>query len=256
MDQAGPEAEADGATGALSRPVAGGTLAMPVYEVLKREIVALDVYDADVGLRMDERGLAERLGVSRTPLRGALARLEQEGFVETRPRRGVFVRRKSLGEVVEMLEMWGALESMGARLACQRADEAAIAALARRAEADAAAGREGGADLGEHSEANIAFHRAVLALSGNARMIATGDGLIAHLAVVRRRAARDPARLERSARDHAGIVAAIEARDADLAARRVTAHNARLSAYLRRHWRHLTGENAGDATTPSGGPAA
>jgi len=221
-------------------PAAG--LREPIYEALKRAIMELDVYDPKAQTRMDERTLAESLGVSRTPLRAAIARLEQEGFVETQPRRGVFIRRKTLPEVLEMLEMWGALESSAARLACARATDAAIRGLRAAVGGYTASGAR--AEIGEYSEANIAFHRAVLALSGNRRMVEAGDSLLAHLAVVRRRALADPDRAERSVIDHGGIIAAIEAREADLSARRVEAHTQRLHAYLRRSWRYLTGDAA------------
>ncbi|MEM6423353.1 MAG: GntR family transcriptional regulator, partial [Pseudomonadota bacterium] len=217
-------------------------LSAPVYEALKRQILALDIYDPASELRMDERGLADQLGISRTPLREAIMRLEQEGFVEILPRRGVFIRRKSLDEILEMLELWGALEGTAARIACTRAADAEIAGL-RRLAGDASH------DPHEYSEANIAFHRTVLTLSGNRLMIETGEKLLEHLAVVRRRAMADPARAERSVSDHAGIVAAIEGRHADLAARRVEAHTARLHAYLRRSWRYLIGEEAASPPT-------
>ncbi|MEM6677575.1 MAG: GntR family transcriptional regulator [Pseudomonadota bacterium] len=210
-----------------------------IYGALKRSIMELDVYDPDAQRRLDERSLAEQFGISRTPLREALNRLEQEGFLEIRPRRGILIRRKTLPEVLEMLEMWSALESMAARIACARAPADQIAGLRRIAQHTA---EDAQAALSEYSEANIAFHRAVLALSGNQLMIDTGEGLLAHLAVIRRMALRDPDRAERSVTDHGGIIAAIEARQADLAARRVEAHTARLHAYLRRSWRYLSGE--------------
>ncbi|MEM6489380.1 MAG: GntR family transcriptional regulator [Pseudomonadota bacterium] len=210
-------------------------LAEPVYEALKSRIMAIDVYAPDAPRRMDERGLAEQLGTSRTPVRAALGRLEQEGFVETLPRRGVFIRQKSLAEVRQMLEMWAALEAAAARMACARASEAEVDALAAHL-ATAPAGR-----LSEYSEGNIRFHRAVLALSGNPLMIEAGDGLIAHLAAVRRRAAAEPARTERSMIDHGAIVGAIRRREPDVAARSVEAHTARLVAWLSRNWATLTG---------------
>ncbi|MEL6577114.1 MAG: GntR family transcriptional regulator [Pseudomonadota bacterium] len=215
-----------------------------IYAVLKQSIMELDIYDPESQRRMDERSLAEQLGISRTPIREAINRLAQEGFVEIQPRRGVFIKRKTLAEVLEMLELWSALESAAARLACQRASDVEIAALGDHAKHTAEGAR---AELSEYSEANIAFHRAVLALSGNQLMITTGDGLLAHLAAVRRRAMVDPSRAERSVIDHGGIIAALKARQPDLAARRVEAHTARLHAYLRRSWRFFTGEEAAES---------
>ncbi|MEM8820568.1 MAG: GntR family transcriptional regulator [Pseudomonadota bacterium] len=227
-------------------PVDGNfSLREHIYAVLKRSIMELDIYDPETQRRMDERSLAEQLGISRTPIREAINRLAQEGFVDIQPRRGVFIRRKTLPEVLEMLELWSALESMAARIACQRASDADIVALRTHARHTAEGAK---AELSEYSEANVAFHRAVLALSGNSLMIATGEGLLSHLAAVRRRAMIDPSRTERSVIDHGGIIAALEARQADLAARRVEAHTARLHSYLRRSWRYLTGEEPAVAT--------
>ncbi|MEM9783776.1 MAG: GntR family transcriptional regulator [Pseudomonadota bacterium] len=253
------EADADSLHDA-GRPGAQGagrsvSVSAPIYETLRQRIIDLDIYHPATPLRMDERGLAEAFGISRTPVRAAIHRLEQDGFVETMPRRGVFIRRRSLPEILEMVEMWGALEAAAARIACSRAADEAIASLRGHVS-------EQGSDpsklvLSEYSEANIAFHRTILTLSGNTMMIAAGDGLLAHLAAVRRRAMADPARTERSLTDHSRIVDALQARDADLSARLVEAHTALLHAYLARNWHMLTGEAPGPAmaTVPRAEPA-
>ena len=99
------------------------------YAALKRAITAMDIYDHPQEIRLDERRLSDGLGVSRTPIREAMTLLEQEGFVRTRPRRGIFVVRKSKREIVEMITVMAALESMAARLAAERATPADIAEL-------------------------------------------------------------------------------------------------------------------------------
>ena len=73
--------------------------------------------------------LSETLGVSRTPVREAMTLLEQEGFLRMVPRRGIYIVRKSKREIVEMIHMWAALESMAARLATIHATDAEIAKL-------------------------------------------------------------------------------------------------------------------------------
>ena len=71
------------------KPVNGSfSLKEHIGDVLKTSIMNLDIYDPDTDLRLDERQMASQLGISRTPIREALARLEQEGFVEIAPRRG------------------------------------------------------------------------------------------------------------------------------------------------------------------------
>src|SRR5919201_3791141 len=97
------------------------SFAKEAYAALKRAITAMDIYGHAGEVRLDERRLSEGLGVSRTPIREAMTLLEQEGFVPTPPRRGIFVVRKTKREIVEMITVMAALESMAARVAAQRA---------------------------------------------------------------------------------------------------------------------------------------
>ena len=66
-----------------------------VYDSLKKYILSLNIYLRERDFHLDERQLSEKLGVSRTPIREAIAKLEQDGIVRTVPRRGVYVHRKS-----------------------------------------------------------------------------------------------------------------------------------------------------------------
>src|SRR5919108_6142417 len=109
----------------------GTTFRKEAYAALKRAITAMDIYDHPREIRLDERRLSEELGVSRTPIREAMTLLEQEGFVRTRPRRGIFVVRKTKREIVELITVMAALESMAARLAAERASTKDIAGLHR-----------------------------------------------------------------------------------------------------------------------------
>ncbi len=90
----------------------------------------MDIYRSRGDIRLDERQLAQDFGISRTPVREAMAQLEREGFVRSVPRRGIYVVRKTKAEVIEMITAWAALESMAARLITQNAttDEIAVAA--------------------------------------------------------------------------------------------------------------------------------
>ncbi len=101
------------------------------YVALKSAIAAMDVYRSRAEIRLDERRLAQDFGVSRTPVREAMAQLEREGFVRSVPRRGVYVVRKTRREVIELITAWAALESMAARLITQTAGDDEIAALRR-----------------------------------------------------------------------------------------------------------------------------
>src|SRR6516165_5552691 len=84
------------------------TFRKEAYVALKRAIMAMDIYAHREGIRLDERRLSDGLGVSRTPIREAMTLLEQEGFVRTRPRRGIFVVRKTKREIVEMITVMAA----------------------------------------------------------------------------------------------------------------------------------------------------
>ena len=133
------------------------------YALLKNAIADTDIYDPNQELRLDERQLTTALGVSRTPIREALSLLEQEGFIRTIPRRGIYIVRKSKREMIEMIQMWAALESMAARLATLHASDAEIAKL--RHLFDEFQNSPPAEHLGEYSDANIAFHTAVIALA-------------------------------------------------------------------------------------------
>lgn len=211
-----------------------------IYGVLKKSIMDLDIYDPATNLRMDERTLADQLGISRTPIREAIMRLEQEGFVDIQARRGVFIKRKSLDEILEMIVVWAALESMAARLACIEATDEEIAELRKigaRYTKDKAK-----ANISEYSEANIEFHLCILGLSKCAMLQQIAEGLFTHLKAVRRKGMADTARADRSVVDHMNIIEAIEERNADLAADLVREHTLRLHEYIRRSWKHIAGE--------------
>src|SRR6185436_13671190 len=148
------------------------------YTALRHVIVSSDVYRSRSDIRLDERQLAQDFGVSRTPVREAMAQLEREGFVRSVPRRGVYVVRKTRREVIEMITAWAALESMAARLATERATDADIAGLRRMFatfEDDKLH-----AKLDEYSEVNINFHQTIIRLSGNQALIQLAANLFTH----------------------------------------------------------------------------
>lgn len=217
------------------QPIASSlTLKDRVYDMLREAIIEMNIYDDGADLRLDERSMAEQLQVSRTPLREALTRLEQEGFVEIKPRKGVFVIRKTLDEILEMIVAWAALESMAARLAVSVATAGDIKNLRKHALRHSESSSR--ADLSEYSEANINFHQMILEMSG-CRLLATmADGLFMHMHSVRRRALEENDRATRSVVDHMSIIEALESRDADLAERLVRDHTMRLHSHVRRAW--------------------
>lgn len=223
------------------------TLKDQVYDKLKDAITEMDLYSETADLRLDERSLAEQLGISRTPLREAIARLERDGLVQVLPRKGVFVQRKSMDEILEMIVAWAALESMAARLATTEATDAEIASL----RSIAAKYNDGALDtrISEYSDDNIRFHQRILEISKCALLKTMADGLFLHMHAVRLRAMNEGDRVQRSVVDHAEIIEALEARDADLAAERVRDHTMRLHEHVRRTW--VTMEQAAAARNAS-----
>jgi DNA-binding GntR family transcriptional regulator len=202
------------------------------YAALKQAITAMDIYDHPEEIRLDERRLSEVLGVSRTPIREAMTLLEQEGFVRTRPRRGIFVVRKTKREIVEMITVMAALESMAARLATLHAAAADIAGL--RCLMDAfTSGPE--AHLDEYSEANIAFHQAIIRLGGCALLTEMSENLFIHMRAIRAITIHQDNRAARSIVDHMNIIEALERRDTEAAESLVRRHTLDLAAHVERH---------------------
>jgi DNA-binding GntR family transcriptional regulator len=181
------------------------------YAALKSVIVSMDIYRSRSDIRLDERQLAQDFGVSRTPVREAMAQLEREGFVRAVPRRGVYIVRKTRREVIEMITAWAALESMAARLITENATDEEIAALRRMF-----ATFEGGkhrAHLDEYSEVNIEFHQAIIRMSRNSVLISLAENLFTHMRMIRRKTIGEQDRADRSIRDHINIIEALESRD-------------------------------------------
>jgi len=207
------------------------------YAALKNVIAAMDVYRSRAEIRLDERRLAADFGVSRTPVREAMAQLEREGFVRAVPRRGVYVARKTKREVIELITAWAALESMAARLITQIAGDDEIASL-RRMFATFENG-EVRAHLDEYSEVNIEFHQAIIRMSRSGMLIDLAENLFTHMRMIRRKTIAEDDRAARSIRDHMNIIQALEARDTDRAEDLVRNHALGLAAHVARHADHL-----------------
>jgi len=208
-----------------------------VYDGLKQAILAMNVYAAPGETRLDERQLSEEFGVSRTPVREAITRLEQEGFVKVIPRRGAFVVRKTKAEIIEMITVWAALESMAARLITERATDREIASL-RRMFATFDNDRVQ-AKIDEYSATNIDFHQAILSMSKCELLNQMAGNLLAQMRWIRMRTISEDNRASRSIIDHMNIIEALEQRNADLAARLVREHTFGLAAHVDKHAHYL-----------------
>ncbi|PXW27185.1 GntR family transcriptional regulator [Paraburkholderia caballeronis] len=200
------------------------------YAKLKQAIAQTDIYRSRDEIRLDEKELTEALGVSRTPIREAMTLLEQEGFLRTVPRRGVYILRKTRKEIVEMIYMWAALESIAARLATQRASDDDIARLRRMF---AHFGDATPADhIEEYSAANITFHQALVELSKSPIIIDTIKNIFMHVRAIRRMTIAQSDRAARSIVDHMRIIDALEQRDTELVERLVRQHSIDLALFV------------------------
>ncbi len=206
------------------------SLKSKIYDSLKAAIQNMNIYDAGADLRLDERRLSEQFGISRTPLREALARLDQEGLVRIVPRRGIYIVRKSKAEILEMITVWAALESMAARLITQNASDKEITSLRRMVSAFEDSGVTGRID--EYSDANIHFHQAILAMSKNRLLNEIASGLFMHVRAIRARTISEADRASRSIVDHIHIIEALEERDTDLAEQLVREHTLNLKRHV------------------------
>lgn len=209
------------------------SLSTRIYEQLRAAIANMNIYDKDVDLRLDERTLSERFGSSRTPLREALTRLDQEGLVTIRSRRGVYIVRKTKAEILETITVWAALESMAARLACAAATDEELAELHERV--DSFTAEQVKQYMTEYSDANIRFHGTIIALSRCKLIAQMTDGLFMHVRAIRHRTIFEKDRGQRSVEDHRDIVAALQARDADRASRLVREHTMKLHDHVKDH---------------------
>jgi DNA-binding GntR family transcriptional regulator len=208
-----------------------------IYDALKQAITAMNIYAEPGEPRLDERQLSLELGVSRTPIREAIARLEQEGLVRTVARKGIFVVRKNKRQILEMITVWAALESMAARLVTERARDGEIATL--REMFATFEGDRISAHIDEYSETNIRFHLAILRMSRCELLWQMAENLFIHMRAIRRKTIHENDRAERSIIDHLAIIQALERRDAELAERLVRAHTLGLAAHVERNVHYL-----------------
>jgi len=186
-----------------------------VYQLI---LDAIDGGDLPGGARLIETELAERFGVSRTPVREALKRLEAQGVAAAQGRRLV-VASLDHDQLGELYEVRGVVEGLAARLAARHAAPEEIAVLRAMVEADRAlAGQPG-----ELARANKRFHRQMHRASHNRYLNQMLQGMRRSLALLSTTSLAAPGRGDESVAEHDAIVRAIETRDedaADAAARR------------------------------------
>lgn len=190
--------------------------AQTVYEQVRQAILSLDIVP---GARLSERGLETEFGISRTPVRSALIRLQSEGLV-AREGRSWQATPIDLDEVASLAEYREAVESAGARLACTRASDAELEAFTTSAQrggdepGDEHAGMRRGSD----------FHEGLAALSGNPFIAQAVSDAVTRMARARWLEMRTEEGRATAWREHSAIVDAVRRRDADAAAAAIAHH--------------------------------
>lgn len=174
------------------------------------------------GDRLDEVRLAEQFGVSRTPLREALQRLESSGLVTLIPRRGAFVRQPGPLELLEMFEVMAELEAVCARLAARRMSNEALEELREANRRCQAASDAQDTDL--YYAENARFHATIYRESGNSFLEHESLKLHKRLRPFRRQQLRFRGRLKQSMSEHEIIVAALAEGDSVAAANALRNH--------------------------------
>ena len=201
-------------------------------EPLKRKPLRVEVYEAlrqsitrgalKSGRKLNEIDLGTHFGTSRTPIREALMRLEQEGLVHLDPGRGavvVDISRVDLGEIYPIV---ATLEGLAARLATPRLEATDIQNLHQLNRAMKQVARRG--DAAAYMSANAEFHQVYLDRCMNQRLSMLLQSYKEQIYRFRIVSLSMPDRMNASAAEHAAIIAAFEARDPDLAGRLVQQH--------------------------------
>lgn len=174
------------------------------------------------GARLDERALSEEMSVSRTPLREAIGKLTKEGLVEHRPYKGNFVRVLSAKQVDDIYEVRKVLEGLAVRRSVPRFTPELVAEV-RGALEDTERALAAG-DMAEYSAADQRFHDVFVRVAGNETLVETLDRLRMQVHAIRTVANRDHRVVARTAMERPHILAALEARDAELAAHLMEEH--------------------------------
>ena len=190
-----------------------------VYEELKKRIMTGEIKP---GTRLMEIGLADDMGVSRTPIREAIRKLEKEGLVTIEPRRGAYASDVSVADMVNLLVVREDLESLAARLAASRISDEEIAALEDVSKDYAEAIQNN--DTERMIACDEDFHKKIVAATGNKTLIRF-SGTTQELALRFRYLYYDDfARYQNMPSEHRAILDALKSGDAAAAGKAAEAH--------------------------------
>jgi DNA-binding GntR family transcriptional regulator len=189
------------------------------YDEIRRLILEREI---PVDEPISERGLSERLGLGRTPVREALKDLERDGLIEVSPGRGTFVRRLSLSQLREIYEVRMGVEGIAAFLAASRGPTQRLLGFEEQFEALL---QEPEADLLAIQKVGWAFHDSIYEVAGNGELSRMNAGLRDQIGLTMDLPREhDPSRVRATIGEHLKILRAIKERDPEAAQRAIWEH--------------------------------
>jgi DNA-binding GntR family transcriptional regulator len=210
-----------------------------VYERLKRDIAQFNMVPGD---RFTETELSERLGVSRTPVRQALFRLQQEGYVEVLFRSGWRVLPFDFDQFEQLYDLRMVLETTAVRRLCADGERVDGDLLRQLAAIWLVPAQARCADMAQVSQWDEEFHCSLVAAAGNAEMARVHREVTERIRIIRRLDFTKQARIDATYEEHAKILKAVQRRRGDPAAMLLRAHIEASQAEVRKitlHQVHL-----------------
>lgn len=205
---------------------------VPLARLVHKEILgAILRGELAPGDKISDSSLAEKLQVSRMPVREALRDLEGSGLVESRKHTGVFVRMPGPREIAELYELRAALDAMAGRKVAAAAAPTLIARLEGRLEVMQGATQR--KDVPAYYRSNLEFHWDIVSAAANEELASTYRGIVQRLHLARLKSLSSDVAMMDSVREHHRIVDTIRARDADACAALMSAHVHRAAVRLR-----------------------
>lgn len=198
-----------------------------VFQTLRQAILRGELKP---GERLMEIHLAQKLGVSRTPVREAIRKLELEGLVLMIPRRGAVVAEITISDLEDVLEVRMALEELAVKHVCQRITEEQLAELRRLS--DEFKKTLDGDDVGACAQADVNFHDAIYRSNGNHRLVQILNNLREQMYRYRMEYLKDRQSHSKLVKEHEELLRALASRDEELALRVTCGHIERQKDYI------------------------
>jgi len=205
------------------RAADGSVAAARAYEAIKRRIIDL-AYPP--GSKLSEVQLADELGLGRSPIRTAFARLQSEGWVTVSPQSGTYVKRLSEAEIAEIYDLRLLLETHATRQAAQNISAAQVGELRRefRRRMPQKSQRFDAYMFDDINELDAMFHATVYQASGNSLVSGILQNLFEKVTWLKKSSPASPERMKQWGNELRRVLAAFEQRDADAAAKRMREH--------------------------------